>query len=179
MEAAIIRIYGKTAGAILSEGIRGPVGAVSTLQRETIDDFGIDEKDLSQDPTVVHAVDQMIIDAVRLNASDIHIEPFPGELKIRFRIGRCSGRPAAASSTSTIGDYFACQDYGWNERCGAAPTAGWKNWSHGRKCGKPTDRFACFDGANGCHVTGGKPCLTDFRSTIDFIRAGRTWVNRG
>ena len=86
VEAAIIRIYGKTAGAILSEGIRGPVGAVSTLQRETIDDFGIDEKDLSQDPTVVHAVDQMIIDAVRLNASDIHVEPFPGELKIRFRI---------------------------------------------------------------------------------------------
>ena len=86
VEAAIIRIYGKTAGAILSEGIRGPVGAVSTLQRETIDDFGIDEKDLSQDPTVVHAVDQMIIDAVRLNASDIHIEPFPGELKVRFRV---------------------------------------------------------------------------------------------
>ena len=86
VETAIIRIYGKTAGAILSEGIRGPVGAVSTLQRETIDDFGIDEKDLSQDPTVVHAVDQMIIDAVRLNASDIHIEPFPGELKVRFRI---------------------------------------------------------------------------------------------
>ncbi len=86
VEAAIIRIYGKTAGAILSEGIRGPVGAVSTLQRETIDDFGIDEKDLIQDPTVVHAVDQMIIDAVRLNASDIHIEPFPGELKVRFRI---------------------------------------------------------------------------------------------
>ncbi|MDE0299720.1 MAG: ATPase, T2SS/T4P/T4SS family [Candidatus Poribacteria bacterium] len=86
VEAAIIRIYGKTAGAILSEGIRGPVGAVSTLRRETIDDFGIDEKDLSQDPTVVHAVDQMIIDAVRLNASDIHIEPFPGELKVRFRI---------------------------------------------------------------------------------------------
>ena len=29
VESAIIRIYGKTAGAILSEGIRGPVGAVS------------------------------------------------------------------------------------------------------------------------------------------------------
>ena len=86
IEAAIIRFYGKTAGAILSKGVRGPVGATSTLQRERIDDFGIDEKDLSQDPTVVHAVDQMIIDAVRLNASDIHIEPFPGELKIRFRI---------------------------------------------------------------------------------------------
>ena len=71
---------------ILSEGIKGPVGAVATLERETIDDFGISEQDLSQDPTVVNAVDQIIIDAVRLGASDIHIEPFPGELKIRYRI---------------------------------------------------------------------------------------------
>ena len=86
IEAAIIRFYGKTAAQILSESIRGPVGAVATLERETIEDFGIDEKDLSQDPTVIHAVDQMIIDAARLGASDIHIEPFPGELKIRFRI---------------------------------------------------------------------------------------------
>ncbi len=86
IEAAIIRAYGKTAGAILSEGIKGPVGAVATLERETIDDFGISEQDLSQDPTVVNAVDQIIIDAVRLGASDIHIEPFPGELKIRYRI---------------------------------------------------------------------------------------------
>ena len=86
IEAAIIRAYGKTAGALLSEGIKGPVGAVATLERETIDDFGISEQDLSQDPTVVNAVDQIIIDAVRLGASDIHIEPFPGELKIRYRI---------------------------------------------------------------------------------------------
>ena len=86
IEAAIIRAYGKTAGAILNEGIKGPVGAVATLERETIDDFGISEQDLSQDPTVVNAVDQIIIDAVRLGASDIHIEPFPGELKIRYRI---------------------------------------------------------------------------------------------
>ena len=86
IEEAIIRAYGKTAAAILSEGIKGPVGAVATLERETIDDFGISEQDLSQDPTVINAVDQIIIDAVRLGASDIHIEPFPGELKIRYRI---------------------------------------------------------------------------------------------
>ena len=86
IEAAIIRFYGKTASQILNESIKGPVGAVATLERETIEDFGIDEKDLIQDPTVIHAVDQMIIDAARLGASDIHIEPFPGELKIRFRI---------------------------------------------------------------------------------------------
>ena len=86
IDSAIIRFYGKTAATILSERITGPVGAVSAVERETIDDFGIDEKDLSQDPTVINAVDQIIIDAVRSGASDIHIEPFQNEVKIRFRI---------------------------------------------------------------------------------------------
>ena len=86
IDEAIIRLYGRTAESLLSAGIKGPVGATETFERETIDDFGIDEKDLSQDPTVIHAVDQMIIDAVRMGASDIHIEPYPTQLKIRFRV---------------------------------------------------------------------------------------------
>ncbi len=86
IDEAIVRLYGRTAESLLSAGIKGPVGATTTLERETIDDFGIDEKDLSQDPTVIHAVDQMIIDAVRMGASDIHIEPYPTQLKIRFRV---------------------------------------------------------------------------------------------
>ena len=86
IDEAIVRLYGRTAESLLSAGIKGPVGATATLERETIDDFGIDEKDLSQDPTVIHAVDQMIIDAVRMAASDIHIEPYPTQLKIRFRV---------------------------------------------------------------------------------------------
>merc|ERR1711964_478554 len=40
----------------------------------------------AQDPTVVHAVEQTIIDAVRVGASDIHFEPFPADVKIRYRI---------------------------------------------------------------------------------------------
>merc|ERR1711964_542988 len=86
IEESIVRFYGKTASAILTEDIQGPVGAVSTIERETIDDFGISEQDLAQDPTVVHAVEQTIIDAVRVGASDIHFEPFPAEVKIRYRI---------------------------------------------------------------------------------------------
>ncbi len=86
IENVIVLFYGKTASAILNEGIQGPVGTISTIERETIDDFGINEQDLAQDPTVVHAVEQTIIDAVRVGASDIHIEPFAGEVKIRYRI---------------------------------------------------------------------------------------------
>ena len=47
-----------TAGAILSEGIRGPAGTVSTIARQTIGDFGISEQDLLQDPTVVNVSGQ-------------------------------------------------------------------------------------------------------------------------
>ncbi|MDE0314102.1 MAG: GspE/PulE family protein [Candidatus Poribacteria bacterium] len=83
---AIVRLYGQSAASLLSAGIKGPVGAAATIERDRIEDFGIDDKDLSEDPTVVHAVDQMIIDAVRAGASDIHIEPYPEELKIRFRV---------------------------------------------------------------------------------------------
>ena len=57
IDEAIVRLYGRTAESLLSAGIKGPVGATATLERETIEDFGIDEKDLSQDPTVIHAVD--------------------------------------------------------------------------------------------------------------------------
>jgi type II secretory ATPase GspE/PulE/Tfp pilus assembly ATPase PilB-like protein len=82
---AIVKCYGRDAASLLSAGIKGPVGAAATIERASIEDFGIDEKDL-EDPTVVDAVYQMIIDAVRAGASDIHIEPYPTELKIRYRI---------------------------------------------------------------------------------------------
>ena len=98
IEDMIVLFYGKTASAILNESIQGPVGAVSAIERETIDDFGINEQDLAQDPTVVHAVEQTIIDAVRVGASDIHIEPFAGEVKIRYRIdGILEEQPAPPS----------------------------------------------------------------------------------
>ncbi|MDE0089140.1 MAG: ATPase, T2SS/T4P/T4SS family [Candidatus Poribacteria bacterium] len=83
---AIVRLYGKSAASLMSAGIKGPVGAAATVERTSIEDFGIDEKDLSEDPTVVQAVSQMIIDAARAGASDIHIEPYPEELKIRYRV---------------------------------------------------------------------------------------------
>lgn len=83
---AIVKCYGRDAASLLSAGIKGPVGAAATIERASIEDFGIDEKDLVEDPTVVDAVYQMIIDAVRAGASDIHIEPYPTELKIRYRI---------------------------------------------------------------------------------------------
>lgn len=61
---------------------------ISQLQYEAEDDedaeSGIDEKDNA----VIQLVNKIIVDAYNSNASDIHIEPYPGKknTKVRFRV---------------------------------------------------------------------------------------------
>ena len=43
-------------------------------------------KDMASEAPVIRAVNQMITRALELRASDIHIEPFEGSLKLRYRI---------------------------------------------------------------------------------------------
>jgi len=45
-----------------------------------------DLQELAHEPTVVNLVNLIIFQAVQENASDIHIEPFENELKVRYRI---------------------------------------------------------------------------------------------
>ncbi len=49
------------------------------------DDIG-DLRQLASEPTVVNLVNLIIFRAVEENASDIHIEPFQNDLKVRYRI---------------------------------------------------------------------------------------------
>ncbi len=82
---AIRRFYGMTA-----EDIRGNLetasGIAAVEEIETIEDFGLDPDSLARTPTVIHYVDQLIIEAVREKATDIHIEPLEKKVRIRFRM---------------------------------------------------------------------------------------------
>lgn len=82
---AIRRFYGMTA-----EDIRGNLETASGISAieeiETIEDFGLDPDSLARTPTVIHYVDQLIIEAVREKATDIHIEPLEKKVRIRFRM---------------------------------------------------------------------------------------------
>ncbi len=49
------------------------------------DDIG-DLRELAREPTVINLVNLIIFQAVQEDASDIHIEPFENELKVRYRI---------------------------------------------------------------------------------------------
>lgn len=62
------------------------------LEEETAEEFelgAIEEKDIMEmanDAPIVKLVNHMLFQAVKENASDIHIEPFEKELRVRYRI---------------------------------------------------------------------------------------------
>jgi len=56
---------------------------------EVVSDFDVDNADLieqAQEATVVKLVNEILLEAIRDRASDIHIEPYENDLKIRYRI---------------------------------------------------------------------------------------------
>ncbi len=48
--------------------------------------FDVQGSDAPDDATIIHFVDQLLSEALRLEATDIHLEPFAGTVKLRYRI---------------------------------------------------------------------------------------------
>ncbi len=91
IEAAIDALYPETPGGL--DGPReGEAGAGEDLDVERL-------KDLASEAPVVQLVNALIARAVENRASDIHIEPFEQEFRVRFRIdGRLElGMPVSDS----------------------------------------------------------------------------------
>ena len=56
---------------------------------QVVDEEGEEETDLdsaAEDASIIRFVNQVLTDAIELRASDIHLEPFEEELRIRYRI---------------------------------------------------------------------------------------------
>jgi general secretion pathway protein E len=78
IDAAVERLY-----------VTGRGGAVDAEIRLDGEDFNADVqqlKDLASEAPVIRMVSQIIAKALDVRASDIHIEPFENQLKIRYRI---------------------------------------------------------------------------------------------
>jgi type II secretory ATPase GspE/PulE/Tfp pilus assembly ATPase PilB-like protein len=86
IDDAIRRFYGMSSEDIIRGTLDVPVGVTPIEEIEVIEDFGLDVDTLARTPTVIHYVDQLIIDAVREKATDIHIEPLEKMVRIRFRM---------------------------------------------------------------------------------------------
>ena len=86
IDDAIRRFYGMSSEDIVRGSMDVPVGVTPIEGIEVIEDFGLDAETLAHTPTVIHYVDQLIIDSVREKATDIHIEPLEKMVRIRFRM---------------------------------------------------------------------------------------------
>ncbi|MCU0832872.1 MAG: type II secretion system ATPase GspE [Chromatiaceae bacterium] len=79
IEAAIDRLYAAPAEPTTEEALNADLGEVSEDDIEHL-------KDLASEAPVIRMVNQLIQRAVESRASDIHIEPFADELKVRYRV---------------------------------------------------------------------------------------------
>jgi len=98
---AITRYYGigaETVERILSEAETERRAVV--LDEHPAEDLG----DVSLDPSMIKFVNQIVVEAIRSGATDIHIEPFERDLRVRYRI---DGVLHEASIPPTVREFHA------------------------------------------------------------------------
>ncbi len=74
-------LYGVTVEGMIA-GLSGAAGDMHEDQEIYIHDL----RTMAEEPTLVNLVNVIISDAIAERASDIHVEPFENELKIKYRI---------------------------------------------------------------------------------------------
>ncbi|MFC1782126.1 GspE/PulE family protein [Planctomycetota bacterium] len=65
-------------------GAAGGKSAITVLGSEVVDLTGTEET--GEEAAIVRFVNQLMLEAVKIDASDIHLEPYEKELKLRYRI---------------------------------------------------------------------------------------------
>ncbi len=77
--------YGTTA-ARMAESLRGDAGGDDIIDRNIEAIEADDLHRMAEQPTLINLVNLIILEAIKGRASDVHIEPFETELKIKYRI---------------------------------------------------------------------------------------------
>ena len=86
--AKLIKTYlgvgGETIDELIAQSQREEENQIELL--EEIETDGSELSQLAQEPSVVRLVNEILLEAIELRASDVHIESQPSGLKIRYRI---------------------------------------------------------------------------------------------
>ncbi len=77
--------YGTTA-ARMAESLRGDGGAEDIIDSNIEAIEADDLHRMAEQPTLINLVNLIILEAIKGRASDVHIEPFETELKIKYRV---------------------------------------------------------------------------------------------
>ena len=56
------------------------------LEDKTADDHDLSKNETQKDASVIKLVNQILVDAITAKATDIHLEPYKNELKVKYRI---------------------------------------------------------------------------------------------
>jgi len=84
MEHAIMRFYGSNVARMLDNLVPADQRAADELENGDYSPAKLHE--LAREPSLVNLVNLIILEAIDARASDIHIEPFEHEVKIKYRI---------------------------------------------------------------------------------------------
>jgi type II secretory ATPase GspE/PulE/Tfp pilus assembly ATPase PilB-like protein len=84
MENAIMKFYGSNVARMLDNLV--PVEQRTEAQLDNGDYSPAKLHELAREPSLVNLVNLIILEAIEVRASDIHIEPFEHEVKIKYRI---------------------------------------------------------------------------------------------
>ncbi len=83
IKEALIKYYGTAEEA--ADALRKKIGEDIDLGLEIVEGGEIDERDEADAP-IIRMVSMLIVEAYRLRASDIHLEPLDKKFRVRFRI---------------------------------------------------------------------------------------------
>ncbi len=84
LEHAVLRFYGSNVARMLDD--LAPVEHRSEEQGGSGDFSPAKLHELAREPSLVNLVNLIILEAIEARASDIHIEPFEHEVKIKYRV---------------------------------------------------------------------------------------------
>ncbi|MFI4881083.1 MAG: GspE/PulE family protein [Phycisphaerales bacterium JB064] len=80
--ALVQREYGTTAAAMAASLGEGGEEVLANLESIEAEDL----HRMAEQPSLINLVNLLILEAIRLGASDIHVEPFERDLKVKYRI---------------------------------------------------------------------------------------------
>jgi len=86
--ANLLRTHYGTTAARMAESLAGEAAdADDTGLEHNLDAIEADDiHRMAEQPTLINLVNLVLLEAIQLRASDVHIEPFENELKVKFRI---------------------------------------------------------------------------------------------
>jgi type IV pilus assembly protein PilB len=84
IEKAILKFYGSNIARMLDDLAPAEQQSESDVQSQDYSTARLSE--LAREPSLVNLVNLIIMEAIEAHASDVHIEPFQQEVKIKYRI---------------------------------------------------------------------------------------------